>query len=79
MKAKDSKGLFFYYEDVDIDYFINNFNKINKLCCFFAKKYLQKVIDRKNIFWRRMQKIIIDISFILSVKQIKTIMYCQKN
>jgi hypothetical protein len=42
MKAKDSEESFVYYEDVDIDYFINNFNKINKLCCFFGKKISSK-------------------------------------
>ena len=68
MKAKDSEGSFVYYEDVDIDYFINNFNKINKLCCFFGKKISLKneLLEMKYLLDKKLKKN--DSSCSLSIK-----------
>ena len=73
MKAKDS-------EDIAIDYVVNDFNRISKLYFFFGKKILSKneFIEMKYFSEKKAKKID-DTCCTLSINQIETIIYCQKN
>jgi hypothetical protein len=79
-KAKDSEGLVFYHENIALDYVINNFNNINKSYNFFGKKIPSKneFIEMKYFLEKKAKKIN-DTCCTLSINQIETIIYCQKN